>query len=119
MAELVELDAQPDQVLESIRVHLAGHDRGHRRAVRPGPARSSAAHSAASGIVAIASAWALGVRLGRSWGRLGGVWPVGQKPRPVTPAQSSRPRSAGSSRSYAVNSSLRRKHSPARSPSAT
>jgi len=37
MAELVELDAQPDQVLESIRVHLAGHDRGHRRAVRPGP----------------------------------------------------------------------------------
>ena len=36
MAELVELDAQPDQVLKSIRVHLAGHDRGHRRVARHG-----------------------------------------------------------------------------------
>ena len=47
VAEPVQLHAQPDQVLQRGRVHLAGHDRGHRRvaghrgggvAVQPRPA---------------------------------------------------------------------------------
>ena len=31
VAEPVQLDAQPDQIVQGGRVHLAGHDRGHRR----------------------------------------------------------------------------------------
>ena len=51
VTEPVQLDAQPDQVLQGVRVHLPGHDRGHRRitghrrrgvAVQPRPAVTAA-----------------------------------------------------------------------------
>ena len=34
VAEPVELHAQPDQVIQGARVHVPGHDRGHRRIAR-------------------------------------------------------------------------------------
>ncbi len=59
VAEPVELDAQPDQILQGAGVHVAGHERDHRGvardglggvAVQPGPAATPAAGGGAGAV---------------------------------------------------------------------